>query len=169
MTTTAPATVTSTQMIFCGEHHQPVLIEIKVARRNRFERALSTYPKLDDAALANACAVFQFRRDPCSQSLWNGNTFTPARSFVRARATMLTFIWTSTKRAKLRLECHPANFVFHLFPFRRPTNFSRTRAPIAPSIHAPGSGTAETASICVLPLSTSIRTKLALCKSTLFP
>lgn len=170
MATTAPATVPSPQMVFLGEYHQSMLIEIKVAGRNYFRRALSTlFPILADALSANAGSVIQFRRYPYKQFFWNRNACAPARTLMTVNPAELTVIRTTAKRAKLRLQCHPTKFLAHLLPFRRPPNFSQTTPPIMPIIHAPGSGTTETASICVLPLSTSIRRKLALCRSTLFP
>jgi hypothetical protein len=88
---------------------------------------------------------------------------------MTANSTELTVILATAKRAKCRLEGLPAQFVAHLVAFRRHPNFSQSMPPIAPIIHAPGSGTIEIASICVRPLNTSIRRKLALCRSTGLP
>src|SRR5580765_8520250 len=159
MTTTASATVTSSQMVFCGEHHQAVGIEIEIARRNWILRLSPLLRKFADALSANAGSVFQFRRDSCKQRLRYRNARTPAWPFMTGNTAKLTVILATAQRAKLG---------FHFFAFRRRT-IASDRTPMAAIIDAPGSGTTETASICVLPLSTSIRRKLALCRSTGLP
>jgi len=170
MTATAPATISSPQMVFRSEHHQPVFIEIKVADRHRSKSQLLTWlQKFGNALSADAGSVFQFRRDPCQQFLWNTNACAPAWPLMTANPAQLTVILAAAKRAKCRLEGRPAKFLAHLFAFLRHPNFSHSILPRAPIIHAPGSGTIEIASICVRPLNTSIRRKLALCKSTELP
>src|ERR1700739_1789771 len=64
------------------------------------------------------------------------------------------------KRGETQASCLPS---------RRNIVPKATAPPAPASANEPGSGTAEIASICVRPLRTSIRRKLALCTSTLLP
>jgi hypothetical protein len=146
-------------MIFRGEHHQTIGIEIEIARRNRFRRPLPLLRKFANALLANTGSVLQFRRDASKQFVRNRNARTPAWPLVTANPAELTVIPATTKRAKLGVQ--PLAF--------RKRMIASDKTPTPAIKHAPGSGTTETASICVLPLNTSIRRKLALSKSTLFP
>jgi hypothetical protein len=58
MTTTASATVTPAQMVFCGEHHQAFFIEIKVAPRNILVHVFPIMLRMfTNASTANASLV----------------------------------------------------------------------------------------------------------------
>src|SRR3954468_2280697 len=101
-------------MVFCGEHHHSICIEIKIALRDCFRRALSTLsPELCNALSAETRSVSQFRREPRKQLLRNRKACAPARTLVNARAAKLATIPLVAKRAQFWIKLSPADVCVH--------------------------------------------------------
>jgi hypothetical protein len=96
MAATASATVTSAQMVFSREYHQPVVIEIKVTGRNCWRWIPALLRNLGDAPSADACPVFQFQWNLREQFLRNCDACAPAKTFMAGCVAELAIIRTTT-------------------------------------------------------------------------
>jgi hypothetical protein len=150
-------------MIVSVEHHQALPIEVKVAGLSWLRpasRALA--PEDRYTILADACLIQHPGRHLRKQLMRNLRLHAPAGPFTGKCGARMTTVRLPAERATPRTApgfgslLIQAMFATDLLLF--PDFNQSTTPPSTQSNKLPGSGTTEIASICVRPLSTSIRT-----------